>query len=52
MWAAMGAAEAGDQETAEQAMRYIFSRLPEGDPQRERLRAMIDAIGEGETSRQ
>ncbi|HAO36711.1 tetratricopeptide repeat protein, partial [Hyphomonas sp.] len=29
MWAAMGASQAGDQEKAEQAMRYIYSRLPE-----------------------
>jgi len=46
MWAAMGAAQAGDQEKAEQAMRYIYSRLPEDDPRRDRLRAMIDAIGQ------
>ncbi len=48
MWAAMGAAQAGDQERALQAMRYIYARLPEDDPRRERLRAMIEAIGEGE----
>lgn len=47
MRAAMGAAQAGEQEKAEQAMRYIFSRLPEGDPRRERFRPMIEAIGEG-----
>ena len=47
MWAAMGAAQAGDQEKAEQAMRYIYARLPEDDPRRERFRAMIEAIGEG-----
>lgn len=46
MWAAMGAAQAGDQEKANQAMRYIYARLPEGDPRRERFRAMIEAIGE------
>lgn len=46
MFAAMGAAQAGDQEKANQAMRYIYSRLPEGDPRRERFRAMIEAIGE------
>ncbi len=46
MFAAMGAAQAGDQEKAEQAMRYIYSRLPEDDPRRERFRAMIEAIGE------
>ncbi|MFN7180875.1 tetratricopeptide repeat protein [Hyphomonas sp.] len=46
MYAAMGAAQAGDQEKANQAMRYIYSRLPEGDPRRERFRAMIEAIGE------
>lgn len=46
MWAAMGASQAGDQEKAEQAMRYIYSRLPEDDPRRERFRAMIEAIGE------
>ena len=50
MWAAMGAAQAGDQEKAEQAMRYIYARLPEDDPRRERFRAMIDAIGEGESA--
>ena len=50
MWAAMGAAQAGEQEKAEQAMRYIYSRLPEGDPRRERFRAMIDAIGQGEAA--
>jgi cytochrome c-type biogenesis protein CcmH len=46
MFAAMGAAQAGDQQKAEQAMRYIYSRLPEDDPRRERFRAMIEAIGE------
>jgi len=50
MFAAMGAAQAGDQEKAEQAMRYIYSRLPEDDPRRERFRAMIEAIGEGEAA--
>ncbi len=46
MFAAMGAAQAGDQAKAEQAMRYIYARLPEDDPRRERFRAMIEAIGE------
>jgi cytochrome c-type biogenesis protein CcmH len=46
MFAAMGAAQAGDQEKAEQAMRYIYARLPEDDPRRERFRNMIEAIGE------
>ena len=46
MFAAMGAAQAGDQEKAEQAMRYIYSRLADDDPRRERFRAMIEAIGE------
>ncbi|WP_291195934.1 tetratricopeptide repeat protein [Hyphomonas sp.] len=46
MFAAMGAAQAGDQEKAEQAMRYIYARLPKDDPRRERFRAMIEAIGE------
>lgn len=51
MWAAMGASQAGDQEKAEQAMRYIYARLPEDDPRRERFRAMIEAIGqEGEAA--
>jgi cytochrome c-type biogenesis protein CcmH len=50
MFAAMGAAQAGDQAKAEQAMRYIYSRLPEDDPRRERFRAMIEAIGEGEAA--
>jgi cytochrome c-type biogenesis protein CcmH len=45
MRAAMGAAQAGDQEKAEQAMRYIYARLPEDDPRRERFRPMIEAIG-------
>ncbi|MFN3608783.1 MAG: tetratricopeptide repeat protein [Hyphomonas sp.] len=45
MRAAMGAAQAGDQERAEQAMRYIYARLPEDDPRRERFRPMIEAIG-------
>ena len=27
-------------------MRYIYARLPEDDPRRERFRAMIEAIGE------
>jgi len=48
MRAAMGAAQAGDQEKAEQAMRYIYARLPEDDPRRERFRPMIEAIGQGE----
>ena len=50
MWAAMGAAQAGDQEKAEQAMRYIYARLPEDDQRRERFRAMIDSIGQGEAA--
>ncbi|MCA8901427.1 MAG: tetratricopeptide repeat protein [Hyphomonas sp.] len=48
MWAAMGAAQAGEQDKAEQAMRYIYNRLPEDDPRRDRFRAMIDTIGQGE----
>lgn len=48
MWAAMGAAQAGDQAKAEQAMRYIYNHLAEDDPRRERFRAMIEAIGQGE----
>lgn len=48
MWAAMGAAQAGDQEKAEQAMRYIYSRLPEDDPRRERFAPMIEALGQAE----
>ena len=50
MWAAMGAAQAGDQEKAEQAMRYIYARLPEDDPRRERFRGMIEALGQGEAA--
>ena len=50
MWAAMGAAQAGDQEKAEQAMRYIYSRLPEDDPRRERFAPMIDALGQEESA--
>ncbi len=46
MRAAMGAAQAGNQEVAEQAMRYIYNRLPEDDPRRERFRPMIEAIGQ------
>ena len=46
MWAAMGAAQAGDQEKAEQAMRYIYNHLAEDDPRRERFKAMIEAIGQ------
>lgn len=48
MRAAMGAAQAGDQEKAEQAMRYIYARLAPDDPRRERFRPMIEAIGQGE----
>ena len=47
MWAAMGAAQAGDQAKAEQAMRYIYNKLPEDDPRRERFKGMIAAIGQG-----
>ncbi|MFN3910797.1 tetratricopeptide repeat protein [Hyphomonas sp.] len=50
MWAAMGAAQAGDQAKAEQAMRYIYARLPEDDPRRERFRGMIEAIGQGQAA--
>lgn len=50
IWAAMGAAQAGDQDKAEQAMRYIYARLPEDDPRRERFRAMIEAIGQGDAT--
>ena len=48
MWAAMGAAQAGDQAKAEQAMRYIYDHLPEDDPRRERFKGMIAAIGQGD----
>ena len=48
MWAAMGAAQAGDQAKAEQAMRYIYNHLAEDDPRRERFKAMIAAIGQGD----
>ena len=48
MWAAMGAAQAGEQDKAEQAMRYIYNHLAEDDPRRERFRAMIEAIGQGD----
>lgn len=50
MRAAMGAAQAGDQEKAEQAMRYIYARLPEDDPRRERFKGMIEAIGQGDAA--
>lgn len=50
MWAAMGAAQAGDQQKAEQAMRYIYSRLPEDDPRRERFAPMIEALGQAESA--
>lgn len=50
MWAAMGAAQVGDQEKAEQAMRYIYSRLPEDDPRRERFAPMIEALGQAENA--
>jgi len=50
MWAAMGASQAGDQEKAEQAMRYIYSRLPEDDPRRERFAPMIEALGIGDAA--
>ena len=50
MWAAMGAAQAGDQAKAEQAMRYIYARLPEYDPRRERFKGMIEAIGQGDSA--
>ena len=50
MWAAMGAAQAGDQEKAEQAMRYIYARLPEDDPRRERFAPMIEALGQAENA--
>jgi cytochrome c-type biogenesis protein CcmH/NrfG len=49
MWAAMGASQAGDQEKAEQAMRYIYSRLPEDDPRRERFAPMIEALSQPDT---
>lgn len=52
MRAAMGAALAGDQEKAEAAMRYIYSRLAEDDPRRERFRPMIEAIGAGTAGRE
>ena len=50
MWAAMGASQAGDQEKAEQAMRYSYSRLPEDDPRRERFAPMIEALSQPETA--
>ena len=50
MWAAMGASQAGDQEKAEQAMRYIYSRLTEDDPRRERFAPMIEALSQPETA--
>ncbi|WP_340692173.1 tetratricopeptide repeat protein [Hyphomonas sp.] len=48
MWAAMGAAQAGDQEKAAQMMRAVFAKLPPDDPRRDRFGAMLDVIGEGE----
>ncbi|MEH6694708.1 MAG: hypothetical protein V7675_06670 [Hyphomonas sp.] len=45
MWAAMGAAQAGDQDKAAQMMRAVFANLPEDDPRRERFAPMLDAIG-------
>lgn len=45
MWAAMGAAQAGDQATANQAMTYILSRLPADDPRRPTLEAMVKRLG-------
>jgi cytochrome c-type biogenesis protein CcmH len=48
MWAAMGAAQAGDQEKAAQMMRAVFAKLPADDPRRERFGAMLDVIGDGE----
>ncbi len=41
MRAALGAAEAGEQERAEQAMAYILSRLPEDDPRRTAIEGML-----------
>lgn len=49
MWAAMGAAQAGDQEKAAQMMRAVFAKLPPDDPRRDRFGPMLDVIGEGET---
>ncbi|MEQ9434875.1 MAG: hypothetical protein RJQ02_03530 [Hyphomonas sp.] len=46
MWAAMGAAQAGDQEKAAQMMRAVFAKLPEDDPRRERFKPMLDVIGQ------
>tara|TARA_R110000803_G_C11919831_1_gene314200 strand:+ start:407 stop:1003 length:597 start_codon:yes stop_codon:yes gene_type:complete len=48
MWAAMGAAQAGDQEKAAQMMRAVFAKLPPDDPRRDRFGAMLDVIGESE----
>jgi cytochrome c-type biogenesis protein CcmH len=48
MWAAMGAAQAGDQEKAAQMMRAVFAKLPEDDPRRERFKPMLDVIGDGD----
>ena len=45
MWAAMGAAQAGDQDKAAEMMRAVFANLPEDDPRRERFAPMLDAIG-------
>ncbi|KJS37302.1 MAG: hypothetical protein VR74_09285 [Hyphomonas sp. BRH_c22] len=46
MWAAMGAAQAGDQDGAAQMMRAVFAKLPEDDPRRERFKPMLDVIGQ------
>ena len=50
MCATMGAAQARVQAKAEQAMRYIYARLPEDDPRRARFKGMIEAIGQGEAT--
>ncbi len=44
MWAAMGAAQAGDDAAARAQMLAIFEALPADDPRRERFRPMIEAL--------
>ena len=51
MWAAMAQSQAGNDAGAAELMRYIFSRLPEDDPRRERFAPMLEAIGAGDEAR-
>ena len=50
MWAAMGAAQAGDDATAQAEMAALLEKLPEDHPMRQRISAMAAATADQDTA--